>query len=272
VRTALNPLELVKTKIQLKNDDELIDLALQSLPSSEPAYESNEKIDEDDHIAFGEFRKLLRPGEKEDAPPKSRRTLHDEAEMGLLAQNAIVAEEKKPSKVDIDEQNAPTRHRRLSFGNREATNRSPGTMAMISSLVQLRGPTALFQSADITFLASIMFGSFGFGATELFKRSFASFVVDDSGPESEVALFLAAASACIVMCAAATPFEVLRVRSMGAIQPKGWITVLAEFMVRSLCIFVIVPFHIRGQADMLCWKDFANLTLSFLCWSRKKSG
>lgn len=115
-----------------------------------------------------------------------------------------------------------------------AAEASIGTLAMASSIVELRGPFALFQSADITFLASLVFGSFGFGATELFRRVFTAFFLNQdanaSGGGSELVLLGAAALACILTSAVATPFEMMRVRSMGLVESKGWKDVLVEFL------------------------------------------
>ena len=155
VRTALNPLELIKTKQQLKNDRELLEFAQKQGQSS--------------------------------------------SSKGA----ALTESEGKIGSVDL-----------------------------IKSLVELRGPFALFQSADITFLASLMFGSFGFGATELFRRSFAGifFEEGDSGTNSELILLLAATVATIITSFFAAPFELLRVRSMGLIEDTKWIAVLEEFL------------------------------------------
>jgi hypothetical protein len=107
-----------------------------------------------------------------------------------------------------------------------------GTLQMLKCMIALRGPKSLFQSADITFLASLVFGSFGFGATELFRRSISSFFVVDSGDQvNEVAVLLAAALATVLTAAAASPFEVLRVRSMALLDEKSWTEVLKEFLV-----------------------------------------
>lgn len=43
-------------------------------------------------------------------------------------------------------------------------------------------------------------------------------------------LLLAAAVACVLTCLAATPFEMIRVKSMSLVEPKGWTEVLAEFV------------------------------------------
>ena len=125
VRTALNPLELIKTKQQLENDEELFD-----------------------YVRNRVLRKAAHPGS-----------------------TVLQAGEPKIGIVDC-----------------------------IFSLAELRGPLALFQSADITFLASLVFGSFGFGATELFRRSFTDFFFSDAGGResgSEVILLLAAAVATV---------------------------------------------------------------------------
>lgn len=95
VRTALNPLELVKTKIQLKNDDEIIELAMK----------------------------------------KSLEEAESKGEVASTTKPAI------------------------------------STNQVIQSLAEVRGPFSLFQSADITFLTSIVFGMFGFGAVSLFFRN-----------------------------------------------------------------------------------------------------
>ena len=158
VRTALNPLELIKTKQQLQNDEELI-----------------------------EFTRAKLKTRKESAIEKEGEAV-DETKIGSLD--------------------------------------------LIKNLAELRGPTALFQSSDITFLASLMFGSFGFGATELFRRSFTLnvFTTDGGDINSEVILLLAATAATIVTSAAASPFELLRVRSMGLVESKKWTEVLGDFV------------------------------------------
>eukprot|EP00980_Cylindrotheca_fusiformis_P004831 scaffold1034_cov127-Cylindrotheca_fusiformis.AAC.12 len=163
VRTALNPLELIKTKLQLQNDEELLKFAKANMKVSRIDAPSSEEDDSNVDNASGE-KKI-------------------------------------------------------------------GTVDLIKNLVALRGPQALFQSADITFLASLVFGSFGFGATELFRRSFTmAFFADDSGTSSELVLLLAAATATIITSAAASPFELLRVRSMGLVEAKPWTEVLGDFL------------------------------------------
>ena len=53
-----------------------------------------------------------------------------------------------------------------SIGDQSKTSNKPiiGTTQVIQSLIEIRGPLSLFQSADITFLTSVVFGLFGFGA------------------------------------------------------------------------------------------------------------
>lgn len=161
VRTALNPLELVKTKIQLQNDEELLN-EVKGTVLSVDAKETNKKA------------------------------------------------EGKASKV--------------------------GTIDVMKALTRLRGPLSLFQSADITFLASLVFGSFGFGATELFRRFFTNlYFTDDGGSKGteEITLLVAAAIACVLTSAAAAPFELLRVRSMAYVDAKPVKAVFSDFLVSA---------------------------------------
>ena len=167
VRTALNPLELVKTKIQLKNDEELLQLV------------------------------------------------------------------NKKSQIDQnDSENSQTE-------NKSADSKSKaGTLDVIKAMITLRGPFSVFQSADITFLASIVFGSLGFGATELFRRSFTMVFFGENGGSAkgtgeELVLLAAAAVACIITSLAAAPFEILRVRSMGYVEPKPVSDVLSDFLIEK---------------------------------------
>lgn len=160
VRTALNPLELVKTKIQLQNDDELLE------------------------------------------------NIHKGAHKELSAE--------ANTKVGVG----------------KSTN--VGTVDVMKALSRLRGASSLFQSADITFLASVVFGSFGFGATELFRRSFTDvFFSDGTGSKGgeEITLLIAAAFACILTSAVAAPFELMRVRSMAYINAQSLNVVFSDFLV-----------------------------------------
>eukprot|EP00984_Skeletonema_dohrnii_P017696 scaffold8131_cov215-Skeletonema_dohrnii-CCMP3373.AAC.2 len=145
VRTALNPLELVKTKVQLGNDEEIIRHARE------------------------------KAGVSESSQPEDKPAL--------------------------------------------------GTTQVIQSLIEVRGPLSLFQSADVTFLASVVFGLFGFGATELFRRAFSAVFFDEAAAAAnspnEFVLLTAAGVATVLTCAAASPFELLRVRSMAQIENEG---------------------------------------------------
>lgn len=155
VRTLLNPLELVKTKIQLGTDIELLD------------------------------------------------------------------EVKKARKIKMD-----------SPDKTDAV-KSLGTSECIQTLVKSRGINALFQSADITFLASLIFGSLGFGATELFRRSFTIVFFDETNAatgELTLILLTAASLACVVTSFVATPFEVLRVKSMARLDSVKFPKVLGDLM------------------------------------------
>lgn len=158
VRTALNPLELVKTKIQLGNDEEIINFAMKKASSS-----------------------------SEDTDGES------------------TSETKQPA---------------------------IGTTEVIQSLVEVRGPLSLFQSADITLITSIVFGLFGFGATELFRRSFTAVFFNEAaaGP-NEFLLLAAAGLATLLTCAAGAPFEILRVRSMSTTENQGVKKVFDDFVV-----------------------------------------
>ncbi len=183
VRTALNPLELVKTKIQLQNDSELI----------------------------------------------------------TIIQNSTTAKSEESSEGQTG--NTP----------------NIGTFDVMKALVRLRGPMSLFQSADITFLASVVFGSFGFGATELFRRSFAMvFFSDGAGSKGgeEIALLLAAAIACVVTSAFAAPFELLRVRSMAYIDAQPLKTVFFDFLVRYSTLVSLQQFSIPSLTCSLYFFTF----------------
>ena len=176
VRTLLNPLELVKTKLQLGNDKELLE------------YASKEK--------------------KKSSQSTSKAASND-------GETTAKAEVAKSEALSDDEED------------------KIGTSDLITSLVKLRGPLSLFQSADITFLASLVFGSFGFGATELFRRFFTNAIFEEGpggGTGEELVLLGAAALACVITSFAATPFEMIRVQSMGKVEAQGWTEVLANFL------------------------------------------
>jgi len=89
-------------------------------------------------------------------------------------------------------------------------------------MTSLEGPSSLFQSADITLLASLVFGSFGFGATELFRRVLIAMNESDPGMSTNYGVLLTAAAApTVVTSLLAAPFELLRVRSM-SFSSKVW--------------------------------------------------
>ena len=172
VRTALNPLELVKTKIQLQNDDEIMEVAKKKAASEQ-------------------------------------------------TEDAEASSDSKPA---------------------------VGTTQLIQSLVEVRGPLSLFQSADITFITSIVFGLFGFGATELFRRSFSIVFLDESaaGP-NEFILLVAAAFATLLTCFAGAPFEILRVRSMSQVEDEG------KWMVPNYYDLVVCC-NMSGLKHLVCVK------------------
>ena len=196
VRTALNPLELIKTKIQLENDEELLEYARQSI---------NTKVNDinDD---------LLPENGREAAPEVKNNTGLEREPVGVIT----------VTKTETVMESRPV----------ERSKEKVGTIQLLKASIALRGVGSLFQSADITFLASLAFGSFGFGATELFRRSIVG-VFSRPGASlegNEVALLLAASLATVVTAAVASPLELLRVRSMGLVEPEEWTTVLNEFV------------------------------------------
>lgn len=218
VRTLLNPLELVKTKVQLKNDKELNDYAYKIARANTKSKDnqSSSKASGNASPSGGGLRKI--------EPVASNGTTAialQESETMTLPRQAV---EERETSVEL------------------------GTMDVIKSIVELRGPLALFQSADITFLASIVFGSFGFGATELFRRSFTAEFMSEttSGSDSTTStlvLLAAAAVACVITSAAATPFEVLRVRSMGLVEAKPWKEVFVDYVVRYLLHLLLIVWN-----------------------------
>jgi len=172
VRTALNPLELLKTKLQLGNDQELINFAL-------------ENGDEDGSGGEG-------------AMTLSNTKKHTEEDGDKLDSSAI---------------STPT----------------------LQSLIKLRGASSLFQSADITFLASLIFGSLGFGATELFRRYFSAVFLDGGsnsggGGAGTATLLLAAGLATVLTSFVASPFELMRVRSMAYVEGQPVKVVFSDFL------------------------------------------
>lgn len=195
VRTVLNPLELVKTKQQLQNDDDLFRYARLRIQDKS----SSQSLTSIESIVSAVNDTVMIPNSSGVMPPI------------LSGSECEATGLSRTSTVKI------------------------GTVDLIRGIVDLRGPLALFQSADITFLASLVFGSFGFGATELFRRSFTGIFFSrtgsGSGTGAEVVLLLAASLATVLTALAASPFEVLRVRSMGLVESKKWTAVLEEFLV-----------------------------------------
>jgi hypothetical protein len=207
VRTLLNPLELVKTKQQLKNDPELFDYVIQKkLAMTEEA------------------KSLLEKPRIEDSLP------------GIEALNAGISQSDDTDASLVGASTAVEIPHATVIAEVATPAVPVGTIDLLRGIAELRGPFALFQSADITFLASLAFGSFGFGATELFRRSFTAFFFTgdaaDSGG-SEIVLLIAAALATVLTAGVAAPFELLRVRSMGLLESTKWTVVLQEYVVRS---------------------------------------
>lgn len=216
VRTLLNPLELIKTKQQLQNDDELLDFA-------------KKKIQANNNIMADSSNALPRHFKEEEQQLVENRPANQ-------LQSPSLSEEKHLSDVLGDDGDIALQT--LEGGRTKTNEEKPvetefaiGTVDMIKSLVEFRGPFALFQSADITFLASLVFGSFGFGATELFRRFFTSVFYTGGEQGSELILLVAASIATVVTAAAASPFELLRVRSMGRVVPEKWTSVLQSTIV-----------------------------------------
>ena len=163
VRTALNPLELVKTKVQLGNDEEIIQYAMKK---------ATEKLDKNP--------------EKDDTVLESKSKLKSKKNNNLSASTSQQTKSSSPTEPPAKSKPAI------------------GTVDVINSLIEVRGPLSLFQSADITFLTSIVFGIFGFGATELFRRSFSTVFFDEAsaGSPNEFVFLAAAAFATLLTCAA----------------------------------------------------------------------
>ena len=135
---------------------------------------------------------------------------------------------------DIELLNAAKASKEVSADTNLNSNVSDvGTLECINTAIRLRGFDSLFQSADITFLASLVFGSLGFGATELFRRSFTLVFFDETNAASgelTLILLVAASLACILTSFVATPFEVLRVKSMSRLDSVNVEKVLGDYM------------------------------------------
>lgn len=88
-------------------------------------------------------------------------------------------------------------------------------------------------------LASVVFGIFGFGATELFRRSFSSIFFDEDAGGSELVFLAAAGFATLLTCAAGAPFEILRVRSMSNVESKGVKEVFFDLVVSIIFLGIL---------------------------------
>eukprot|EP00535_Pseudo-nitzschia_heimii_P002881 CAMPEP_0197185590 /NCGR_PEP_ID=MMETSP1423-20130617/12261_1 /TAXON_ID=476441 /ORGANISM="Pseudo-nitzschia heimii, Strain UNC1101" /LENGTH=1071 /DNA_ID=CAMNT_0042636699 /DNA_START=472 /DNA_END=3687 /DNA_ORIENTATION=+ len=215
VRTALNPLELIKTKLQLQNDEELLTYARNKMGPQNPHGGDGESKEHSDSSPTIQSKK------SHESTSRTKTTNTENNPEGSLAV-AINTTTPAVTTIVATEENVTS------------TEEAIGSKDLIVSLIDLRGFPAIFQSADITLLASIMFGSLGFGATELFRRSFTFFFYEGgSGAASggtTLVLLLAATVATIITCAVAAPFELLRVRSMGLVEQQQWTSVMKGFL------------------------------------------
>lgn len=120
VRTLLNPLELVKTKMQLKNDKELNEYAYRLAHKN-----AMSKTNEFTSGAFdgGSSRETMRRLESTPASNGTAALALQEPQTMTIATQEVKEEES--AAVEL------------------------GTMDVIKSIVELRGPLALFQSADV---------------------------------------------------------------------------------------------------------------------------
>jgi len=218
VRTLFAPLELLKTKLQLGNDIELMQYAMSKNKSSTHKDVSNDDIDD-----VYDSPNVLEP----------KKVVVDEAED--YTENTMIFNEANSEAVDSKESNYKKYGKEHSerHDDVESLSSEIGTAEMAKALVELRGPSALFQSSDITFLAAIVFGTLGFGATELFRRSFSlAFLPENSVSKTgqEITLLAAAGLACVVTSAVAAPFELLRVRSMANVENQPLQKVFSSFL------------------------------------------
>ena len=238
VRTALNPLELIKTKLQLENDEDLLSYARQKLGPPDPHGDDN------DSQELLELKPTAKQPKSMANLPSGTATQSDlpatpnpNTPVASLAINATTTSEldrEFAGGLAVATPTATATNTDVAHIDEE-TKAAPaiGAKDLLVSLIDMRGFPAIFQSADITLLASIMFGSLGFGATELFRRLFtAAFFEGGSsqGLAGQLVLLTAATIATIITCAAASPFELLRVRSMGMVEPQEWITVMKGFL------------------------------------------
>lgn len=196
VREALNPLELVKTKIQLGNDKEILQYAAKKSMNQRGA--KAEKI-----------------GIHEEMTTKHSTT-------------------KKPPYF-LNFKNKEETHPSITTETESKRKYSVGTRDVIQSIIEVRGVKSLFQSADITLLTSIVFGLFGFGATELFRRSFSAVFFDENAPgasdsPNEFVLLAAAAFATLLTCAAGAVSIFMFVSSMSRFSGQVYINIVTSLL------------------------------------------
>lgn len=240
VRTALNPLELVKTKIQLGNDP-ILDLAMKRAASSgtdpQPSSASTSEVDQTLDLAMSKDASSGTDPEPSSASTSEVDPIFDSA-MRKAASNGtnprpLLVQSSSTSEFDpiIDLATRKAASNGTDPQSSSASKPEVGTVQIIQTLVEVRGPLSLFQSADITFITSVVFGLFGFGATELFRRSFSAIFYDETATGTNEFLFLAAAGlATLLTCAAGAPFEILRVRSMSTTENQSVKKVFGEFV------------------------------------------
>jgi len=225
VRTALNPLELVKTKIQLENDPDLLEYAKNSSKGPD--------INGDDNLSTENKPENPIKQKVEPMPVSVISSEENDTDRQILQKKS----RRSISSKDIDKEWSTFKAKRSEADTEDESKEAAGTVDIIKALIEIRGPSSLFQSADITFLASLVFGSIGFGSTELFRRSFTLIFFDDGGGSQagqELTLLAAAGLGCILTSAIAAPFELLRVRSMGYVDSNvSLVTVLSDFLIEK---------------------------------------
>jgi len=221
VRTALNPLELIKTKLQLENDEELLSYAKESITTP-----TTITTPTPDAPKTPPSQTLIKSENGNDT-----KEMYSDDVVGE-SNNVAIASKSKIPVHPVAVNNTDDIHLE------EETTVVLSAPDLIGSLIDLRGPAALFQSADITLLASLVFGSLGFGANELFRRSFTEAFFNQGGggggSSTTLITLFAAAVATIITCAVAAPFELLRVRSMGLVEPQKWNDVMKDFLEEKL--------------------------------------
>jgi len=175
VRTALNPLELIKTKQQLDNDKELFEYARNKIMRKKSSDTPSENGATEPIGSNGSQSHSSSPTRS--SPPRGSTNANRAGTSATVQTTAVMA----PTATAANNTEAPLPKEQGKLG----------VLDIIFSLIELRGPLALFQSADITFLASLVFGSFGF------SEFFFSDGGGSSGGGSEIVLLGAAALATI---------------------------------------------------------------------------